>query len=433
MSDFENLTPVSNTRMKASKPDLYDGTRNKLEAWILQLDLYFHALDMNRPDGEETEDKEKVIFAATYMRGQAAEWIQPHLGPYLAGENAEGDVTDQIIESYDRFKKELRLLFGIANKVPLAERALQNLRQTRSAAEYAAEFKHYAVQVGWDDAPLMVLYRQGLKPLVRKELLRSNIIIGNMKEMYEESIRIDADWFDLNRELNGNSRALPSHGNASAHQRPPPRQRDPYGYQPMEGIQYGRSVNTLEKGRMKGNGFHKPTGFHKPNKSGKFGKTGNRTNETRTCFTCGKPGHIARNCRSKNKVIRQLNVLAIDDDQVDEEEWEVVSGCDDTEQDEADSPDSRLYEDPEESITDSPPIIPRSPTPHPAAKGKEPINVWDYLEPNQPRDGDLAMGTALYLDGKTPLDAIQPINKHSKRIKLITLEDRKWADTKYLH
>ena len=27
------------------------------------------------------------------------------------------------------------------------------------------------------------------------------------------------------------------------------------------------------------------------------------------CYACGKEGHIARNCISKNKVKRQLNVL----------------------------------------------------------------------------------------------------------------------------
>ena len=38
------------------------------------------------------------------------------------------------------------------------------------------------------------------------------------------------------------------------------------------------------------------------------------------CYECGKEGHIARNCMSKNKVKRQLNVLRrkleLDDDKL---------------------------------------------------------------------------------------------------------------------
>ena len=64
MSDFETLTPVINPGNRAAKPDLYTGDRRKLKTWLLQLDLYFHCIN------KDMEDKDKVIFAATYMRGE---------------------------------------------------------------------------------------------------------------------------------------------------------------------------------------------------------------------------------------------------------------------------------------------------------------------------------------------------------------------------
>ena len=57
------------------------------------------------------------------------------------------------------FQEKLKQLFRIANKVPLVERAIQKLHQTRSAAEYAAEFQHYAVQLDWHNTALKTMYK----------------------------------------------------------------------------------------------------------------------------------------------------------------------------------------------------------------------------------------------------------------------------------
>jgi hypothetical protein len=45
--------------------------------------------------------------------------------------------------------------------------------------------------------------------------------------------------------------------------------------------------------------------------------------EPRSCYNCGKPGHLSRNCHSKNKVTRQLNVLTSSQEE-EAEEWQVV-------------------------------------------------------------------------------------------------------------
>lgn len=154
--------------------------------------------------------------------------------------------------------------------------------------------------------------------------------------------------------------------------------------------------------------------------------------EQRTCYICDKLGHIARNCRSKNKVTRQLNVIDIgESNDATNNEWVITNRISDLDLDEpsegSSSPDSRLYEDAEEPTEDFEPVRPRAPTPHPQAKKLPPtsdddVEVFRYLDVHQPRDGDLPLGAAMYLD-ENPTYTIRQLH--------ITPVRQQWADIRY--
>ena len=65
------------TTSRANKPDVYYGDRNKLEAWLLQVDRYFHL------EGDRIEDSDKVVLATSYLRGDAEKWANPILRRYM--------------------------------------------------------------------------------------------------------------------------------------------------------------------------------------------------------------------------------------------------------------------------------------------------------------------------------------------------------------
>jgi hypothetical protein len=73
-------------------------------------------------------------------------------------------------------------------------------------------------------------------------------------------------------------------------------------------------VDNVEKGKNRNSSSAKYHGKEKPD-NGK---------ETRTCYNCGKPGHLSKNCRQpKNKVFRQVNMIESNGPN-DYEEWEVL-------------------------------------------------------------------------------------------------------------
>jgi len=59
---------------KVAKPDLFYRERKKLQMFISQLELYFF---FNAPDFLDKD--RKIMFAATYLQGMAAQWFEPYL------------------------------------------------------------------------------------------------------------------------------------------------------------------------------------------------------------------------------------------------------------------------------------------------------------------------------------------------------------------
>jgi hypothetical protein len=76
---------------------------------------------------------------ASFMRGAAAKWVRPYLIKYIDDDNNEDNITT-MFDNYLKFKTKLRQTFGVLNEVSNADRKIQQLRQTKSAADYAVLF-----------------------------------------------------------------------------------------------------------------------------------------------------------------------------------------------------------------------------------------------------------------------------------------------------
>jgi hypothetical protein len=324
MSDVQMDTPdgshYGNRHSRLAKPDLYFGDRAKLETWILQFDRYYHMA------GDHIEKDDEVINATSYMKGDAEKWVTPLLRRYM-----DADVDDKenqrLFESWDSFKVKLRQVFSPIKEALVAKQKIQTLQQTKSAADYTTTFQQYSAALEWDDGALMEMYKQGLKPTVRIELMRSGTVIKTLEDLMNEAIRIDNDLYELRLEEQTYAARSRFNGREPRETRAVPNQ--------------GRRRFTPNQGQRRFNprpqqqGFYQSRGpepmhldmIHQGKPKKEFGKKqGNRDNKSKgNCYNCDKPGHFARDCKLKNKVVRYLNVLrAVPIKEEPIENWEMM-------------------------------------------------------------------------------------------------------------
>ena len=176
----------SNGGTKVNPPTEFTGRRDQIKSFRLQCKLYW---EMN-PDKFNNNARGKLLFAMSYLRGKALEWIQPHMEDYVDNSNP-GDLNDStraVLGSVDLFFTAIKETFDVGNDTLEADRDLRALRQRVSAATYHAEFSILAAKVGWNDDALASQFYRGLKDQIREEITMRYERPSTLKEMADLAI-----------------------------------------------------------------------------------------------------------------------------------------------------------------------------------------------------------------------------------------------------
>ena len=156
----------------------------------MQLQLYFRFTPIREVN--------KVLFAITFMRGKALRWVKLSVKKYEDSNNDNRDlaqITTQI-ESFIRFKVELRRTIGPLNESNVTIKIVQHLAQKKSIANYATQFQQYTTETGQDNAALITIFRRGLKDYVKDKLTRSGAVLETLSELIKELININNKWYE---------------------------------------------------------------------------------------------------------------------------------------------------------------------------------------------------------------------------------------------
>lgn len=143
---------------RGKEPDEFDGNQTRYRAFVSQLALCFGA-----DTARFCNDKTKISYAASFLRGPAFGWLEPYIN------KLSGDV---VFPSYAEFLDGLQAGFADPDAYATAERDLESLTQEKSCSAYYSQFIGLISQLGWNENAVKIHYfRQGLKDNIKDRLV----------------------------------------------------------------------------------------------------------------------------------------------------------------------------------------------------------------------------------------------------------------------
>ena len=124
-------------------------------------------------------------LVGTLLTRQALSWFAP-----LFEKNAA------ILGNFEAFLRAFSEAFGEHNKIHSATTKIHNLRQgTRSASNYASEFRQLACDINWDEPTLISQFYSGLQDGV-KDLLLTLPDPSTLNEAINQAVKYDNYLFE---------------------------------------------------------------------------------------------------------------------------------------------------------------------------------------------------------------------------------------------
>uniref|UniRef100_A0A3B1IBQ3 Gypsy retrotransposon integrase-like protein 1 n=1 Tax=Astyanax mexicanus TaxID=7994 RepID=A0A3B1IBQ3_ASTMX len=219
-------------------PERYDGSPDHCKGFLMQCTLY-----INHHPAQFQSEVDKIHFVLSLLTGRAKEWA-----------TALWTNNSDVLHSESRFYALFKSVFDHPAAGRDVGSLLCDLKQgSKSAAEYALEFRTLAAGSGWSEPALLTMYRRGLRRDLQAELVCRGDAMS-LDQFIQTSIALDSLLCERRR-LRNTQMVYPF---------PVPSSSEP------EPMQIGRAHLSLEERQ--------------------------RRLRDRLCLYCGQAGHMRSSC-----------------------------------------------------------------------------------------------------------------------------------------
>jgi len=263
------LLQQQGSRVEVARPQVFSRRIEEVSAFINMARLYIRMKMM------EEAAATQVVWVLSYMQGGIAEAWKDNLLDELAKGESEVESAEQLFAKIkDNFGETLE-----------EERKIKQLRMIeqggRTCNEYVQEFKKIARGSSYERRPLIEEFKRGLNGAIRRKLAEEEELPTTIGEWQERAVRLDRNQ----RQSRAEERVLGRNT------------------QPRGGGSYGGRGGQITW--RTGGGYREGEGGNMSNRGG--AQMGPRRDPNamdvdrgrggdRTCYVCGKWGHMAKNC-----------------------------------------------------------------------------------------------------------------------------------------
>lgn len=255
---------LTQQRAKLPPPPKTDGRKPSPIEWTYKAEAYLVAQGyvLNR-------DRAVIAIASAYFEGPALLWHLAHNQAVALGHRLD-------YASWDEFKTAFISRFTPIDPAETARQRLARCRQTKSATAYTSEFDSIILNLPqMDEADKLYKFISGLKPQIQIHVTLQRPT--TLAEAQNLAIRVDTSLWAMGQR---GGRSHYNHGNYNS---------APCADAPPDKMD-------LDNAEAKGGATRPP-----PRKD-------NKTGETRSCWYCGRRGHLKHKCRKLDADRRSGNV-----------------------------------------------------------------------------------------------------------------------------
>jgi Retrotransposon gag protein len=184
--DIRTPQPAPSQVPKVLQPDPFTGDRLELDTYLTRCQHVF----LTQPSLFLTE-QHKVLYAASYLKGNAYSWIKPLIQEYAKGTSVPTEFT-----TFQKYSESLTRMYGDPDAVKSKTREINALYQTSSVSAYASEFRRLQAYVAWNDQALLDRFYDGLRDNVKDGLVHENPRPKTLETLITAALRIDARIYE---------------------------------------------------------------------------------------------------------------------------------------------------------------------------------------------------------------------------------------------